>query len=448
MLREFFASGPLSRLLFAWTGLLIFVGHGLFRAYLKWALNRWYAAFYDALQDVGWYDPVVELPSGEPETLKAQYENMDAYEAQSAHMLAKRQEVSALLTQFALLVAPAIVVHPVAKWVSSVWRFSWRMALMRAYLAHYDVGQPPVEGAAQRIHEDTQRFEEGLYLCFSTVLDSILTLLIFVPVLLEAGRKAQPGGVFAFDGWLVTIAVSAAVGGLAVSMCVGQKLVGLEVENQKVEGLLRTKLVVLEQQPASVVGAERTDEDETIDADEFVDVSRRAPRPRLVSPAPFFRADRDALWHNYRNLFANFALFNTWISAYDQVMVIVPYAIAAPLMFSWDPSNRITLGTLMQVANAFDKVFGAMAVVSENWTAVNDFRSTVYRLKEFERHTYQRKRFDHTLLRTVDVGAHEVAVVAPLADSAPDVEMSEPKPDEQQHTNGTCTHTESGRADD
>ena len=122
------------------------------------------------------------------------------------------------------------------------------------------------------------------------------------------------------------------------------------------------------------------------------------------------------------HLFANFALFNTWISAYDQTMTIVPYALAAPLMFA-APGNRITLGTLMQVSNAFDKVFGAMAVVSENWAAVNDFRSTVHRLREFERHVYARKRFDHTLLRDFDLtSTHEVPGTPRLDEGAPPVE--------------------------
>ena len=438
MLREFFASGPSWRVAFAWFGLLVFVGHAVFKAWLKWALNDWYAEFYDALQDLGWSEPAESSSGSGP----------DARERLSAHLLDKRQEVAALLVRFALLVSPAVFVHPIAKWISSNWRFAWRMALVRAYLAHYDVGQPPVEGAAQRIHEDTQRFESGIYACFATLLDSVLTLAVFVPVLLEAGASSRPGGVMDFDGWLVMIATSAAAGGLMVSMAVGHRLVMLEVQNQRVEALMRTKLVVLEQQPASVVGVVRDDEDDVVDPDEFTTVHRRPPRARRVSPAPFFRYNQMELWRNYSSLFANFAIFNTWISAYDQVMVIVPYALAAPLMFASDPANRITLGTLMQVSNAFDKVFGAMAVLSENWTAVNDFRSTVYRLREFERHTYRRRRFDHTLLRDCDTRPHEVSVVLPLDDTASGVELTEPASDEARRTNGTCTRTESGRVAD
>lgn len=424
MLREFFCSGPATRLLFAWGGLLVFVGHSVFKAWLKWALNNWYARFYDVLQDADWSSSAAEHGSGSGANSGRALDSQDDGQRLAAHMLMKQSEVSDLLLSFAILVSPAILVHPVAKWISSNWRFSWRMALVRAYLAHYDVGQVPVEGSAQRIHEDTQRFETGIYACFATILDSVLTLVVFIPVLLEVGAASRPDGPLDFDGWLVFIAVSAAVGGLAISVCVGHRLVALEVQNQKVEGKLRTKLVVLEEQPASIVGIDLGDHEEcAADGQECSGARHPAPRPRLTSPAPFFRANLSELWRNYGSLFANFAAFNTWISAYDQVMIIVPYALVAPLMFANDPRKRITLGTLMKVSNAFDRVFGAMAVVSENWSAVNDFRSTVHRLREFERHTYTRKRFDHTLLASSSALTSEVFVAEPLDGSASDVEM-------------------------
>ena len=380
MLREFFLTGTCCRLFFAWGGLLAFLAHAVFKAWMKWALNDWYSRFYDGLQDI------VD-GSGEVEDV-------------GEHLSTKRAEVFNNLVEFAIIVSPAVVVHPVAKWIASVWRFSWRMALVRAYLAHYDVLMPPIEGTAQRIHEDTQRFEQGIYTCFTIVLDSVLTLVIFVPVLLEVGAHAMPEGVD-WPGWLLTVAVGAAVGGLLISMCVGYKLVGLEVENQKVEAKLRTKLVMLEETPIIVVGhativpPDPESEDAVVTGDEFTDV---APYPRLrpqnVPPTSAFITVFGELWQNYRRLFGQFALFNTWISLFDQVMIIAPFLLVAPLMFAEDPAKRITLGTLMKVSNAFDKVFGAMAIVSENWASVNDFRSTMRRLREFEVATYARKSFN------------------------------------------------------
>ena len=384
MLREFFCSGPPRRLGVAWGGLLVFLLHALFRARLKWALNSWYKTFYDVLQDA-------EVGSGES--------------GSGDHLAAKRQEVFDLLVEFGFIVLPAVFVHPIGKWCGSVWRFKWRMALVRAYLLHYDVRVEPIEGAAQRIHEDTQRFDEGIYQCLSVVLDSILTLVVFIPILLEAGATAHPPGVES-PAWLLVVAVTAAGGGLVVSAVVGRKLVTLEVENQKVEAQLRTKLVLLETTPEVVVGEDGDSPSRTISDADFV--ARR--RPRNVSPLNAIANTLADLWANYRRLFFNFAAFNLWIASFDQFMVVLPYTLVAPLLFASDPTNRITLGTLMQVTNSFDKVFASMAVVTESWPQVNEFRSCVRRLREFERRIYTRRHFDRQLLTDDDPLPAEVAV--------------------------------------
>jgi len=413
MLREFFCSGPRNRLLFAFLGLLVFVAHSLFKAWLKYALNDWYANFYDELQDLG---------SGDEED----------------HMAHKRQAVWDQLLHFVVIVSPAVVVHPIAKWIASVWRFSWRMALVRAYLVHYDVSSHPIEGAAQRIHEDTMRFEQGVYECCTIVLDSILTLIIFIPVLLDVGATAHLPD-WDWPPWLLTLSIVAAFGGLLISMVVGHRLVGLEVQNQKVEAQFRTKLVLLEQLPASIVGTEPMDPSaQVIEELHFDDILHRPPQPKHVVPSVAFIPVINELWRNYKRLFANFAAFNTWVSLYDQVMVITPFLLVAPLMFTDAPEDRITLGTLMKVSNAFDKVFGAMAVVTENWASVNEFRSTMRRLGEFELSIYARRRFNSSLLRD------DYAVrVGDLSEVSPPhgVELIVGSP----ALNGECSAVEHGR---
>lgn len=348
MLREFFIAAPPRRLLFAWCGLGVFLLHALFNAYLKWALNEWYEVFYNILQDVA-----VDTSSGSGD---------------ADHMGTMRQAVWDELVEFAWIVAPAVVVHPVAKWIASMWRFTWRMALVGSYLAHYDVTCTPVEGAAQRIQEDTTRMDSGIYSCVTMVIDSILTLIIFIPVLLEVGEKAHPQW-WNWPPWLLSIACSTAWGGLFVSMYVGRHLVVLEIENQKAEARFRTKLVLLEQHPAAVVGSELQHEHSDVNInDGYTDVSRRQAPP--VAPVHCFSRLITDLWSNYRNLFHQFAYFNAWIGLYNQILVITPYLLVAPLMFAENPDDRITLGTLMKVTNAFDKVFSAMAIVTENWAEV------------------------------------------------------------------------------
>ena len=211
------------------------------------------------------------------------------------------------------------------------------------------------------MHEDTQRFADGVYSCFTIVLDSALTLAIFSPLLYGLGGEIAPPDPGAPKGWLVLTAVGGAVGGVTISALVGRRLVRLEVNNQAVEARLRTPLVML---------AERPEE---------------APaRPFSVAFAP----ELSDLWSNYSKLFRNFVYMNTWLAFFDQFWVIAPYLLCAPRLFDADPAQRITLGTLVQASNAFSKVFDSLAVISNNWPAINAFRSVVHRLKQYELRAY------------------------------------------------------------
>lgn len=130
---------------------------------------------------------------------------------------AQRAHVYASLWDFANIVMPAVVVHPFAGLVRNWWIFSWRRVLMRSYLHRWNTHIPAIEGASQRVHEDTQRFAAGIQSCVATVLQSLFTLGVFCPVLYD------------LDPTLMGVAAAAAVGGLSVSVVVGWPLVGLEV---------------------------------------------------------------------------------------------------------------------------------------------------------------------------------------------------------------------------
>jgi ABC-type long-subunit fatty acid transport system fused permease/ATPase subunit len=88
---------------------------------------------------------------------------------------------------------------------------------------------------------------------------------------------------------------------------------------------------------------------------------------------------------NYRKLYRSFAALSTWLSAYEQIAVILPYALVAPRLFAADPAQRFTLGKLVKVSNAFGRVFDSLNVVSDRWLEINEWRSCLRRLREFER---------------------------------------------------------------
>jgi len=274
-------------------------------------------------------------------------------------------------------------VHPIAKWISSQWVLNWRLALIKSYLCSYNVHSRAVEGASQRIHEDTLKFVAGLYTCFSVLLDSALTLIVFIPVLVDLGGNVKLPG-WNWDSWLFIVAFACAFGGLLISIVVGYRLVQLEVFNQKVEAALRKKLVLMETDPASVVGVQMGAED-VIDDLHFEEYRERR-KPRSVSPLGQFTGILEDIKCNYSALYRAFAAFNTWISLFDQCLIVLPYALVAPLMFA--DENQISLGKLTKVTNVFSHVFGAMSVLGENWGAVNEWRSTLVRLREFEASVY------------------------------------------------------------
>ena len=353
MLREFFCS-TWSTAAVAWGGLVVVVGYAFFLAMVKAQLNEFYSKFYDLLQKGGDVDP----PSGEFEDTYADY----------------RAQVAKELWSFALIVTPLVSATPAAKWARSAWAFLWRAALMRSYLEAWDTQREPIEGASQRLHEDTQRFADGVEGCLITLLDAVFTLCVFTPILLQLSVEiASPVALGALsDAWLWAFAFFASLVGLTGAALLGQKLVGLEVSNQKVEALLRKDLVLLETTPAVIVGTRPSSDD----------------RYAAFLPQTYFRNTLESLQKNYFALFKHFGILNFWLSLFDQAMVIAPYAIAAPLVFAADPDRRITLGTLIKMSNSFEKVFASLSVIAENWGAINDFRSTYRRLREFEAKLY------------------------------------------------------------
>ena len=61
-------------------------------------------------------------------------------------------------------------------------------------------------------------------------------------------------------------------------------------------------------------------------------------------------------------------------------MILAPYLLMGPGLFT----GMASLGVMMQVGNAFQKVHGGFALFLHNWTTITELRSIWKRLKEFE----------------------------------------------------------------
>ena len=400
MFTEFFWGTP-KHTAIAWMGMAVVVGYSFFVAQVKAKLNTFYETFYDLLG----------------EGAAATGESGSGFGSGEAALADKEERVYAALWQFALIIAPLVSASPACKYIRSTWAFHWRMALMKAYLVAWDTKQEPIEGASQRLHEDTQRFAGGLEGCLVAVLDAGFTLVVFTPILVDLSAEvAPPFDLGALGGsWLWVMAFTSSLIGLSGAAFFGQRLVGLEVSNQRVEALLRKDLVLLETTPAVIVGTDAT----AAGAREASAQTLSAPqRHQAFLPQTYFLQTLASLQRNYFALFKHFGVLNFWLSLFDQCMVILPYVLVAPLIFARDPGRRITLGLLVKVSNSFGHVFGSLSVVAENWGAINEFRSVLRRLREFEDTLYAEASGTNRLLtETAAVQMNEPRRPAPTANT-------------------------------
>ena len=293
-----------------------------FNVQLSLFINDWYGSFYDLIQRSVTNPNTVELSEyyGEMSTL-------------------------------AYVLVPFIVFLVIVDYFTSHYLFRWRTALNNFYMENWEVVRH-VEGASQRVQEDTRIFSrimEGLGLSF---VRSIMTLIAFIPVLWTLSQQVKSYPLFGeVDGGLVFLAIFSAILGTVVLATVGFKLPGLEFENQKVEAAYRKELVYGE------------------------DDHDRAGRQEVGS-----------LYDNLRNFyfryFFHFMYFNVARYAYLQGAVFFPYFALGPAIVT----GAITFGVFRQIGNAFNQVENAFQFLVNSWPTIVELMSVHKRLSQFEAH--------------------------------------------------------------
>jgi peptide/bleomycin uptake transporter len=233
--------------------------------------------------------------------------------------------------------------------VTSHYIFRWRTAMNDYYVASWHRLRH-IEGASQRIQEDTQRFATTLEQLGASLIDALMTLIAFVPILwvLSAHVKELPL-IGELPQALVFVAVIWAALGTALLAIAGVRLPGLEFRNQRVEAAYRKELVLGE------------------------DDANRAQPPTLQT---LFRDVRT----NYFRLYFNFLYFNVCRYGYLQASVLVPYIALAPSIVA----GGLTLGVMQQIIRAFNRVEGSFQYLVKSWTTIVSLISIYKRLRAFE----------------------------------------------------------------
>jgi len=313
MIKSFF--GTKEYRLWAWGGLIFLFSITYLQVYLTVQINTWYGEFYNILQKA---------------------DDIDAFWSS--------------MIKFVYIAIPYIFVAMGVFYFAQHYAFRWRQAITYYYIPLWEKCPSNIEGASQRIQQDTYEFAKALESLGLGLFKAILTLIAFIPILWTLSEKITVDYLSGIDGSLVYIAFFTSIGGIFISYFVGIKLPGIEYENQKCEAAYRKHLVFSEDDK---------------------DFAKSETLFELFT----------GLRSNYFRLFNHYSYFSLWGNLYGQVMIILPYLIMAPSLFV----GAATLGVVTQTGNAFGKVNDSFSYLIDHWTDITKFLSVIKRLKEFEK---------------------------------------------------------------
>jgi peptide/bleomycin uptake transporter len=300
------------------SALILFTSY--FQVQVSVAINSWYGPFYDLVQ--------AALSKSAPVTVEQFY--------------------SELLT-FAGIALVAVVVGVMSRFFVSHYIFRWRTAMNDFYVANWPRLRT-IEGASQRVQEDTMRFASTMEGLGVNLISAVLTLLAFLPVLVRLSSNVTELPLLgSIPHPLVFAAVIWSILGTGVLALIGIRLPGIEFLNQRVEAAYRKELVLGE------------------------DDTARANPPTL---GVLFSDIR----RNYFRLYLNFMYFNVGRIVYLQTDVIFPYVLLAPTIIA----GKITLGAMNQILNAFTQVRTSFQYLVNSWSTIVELISIYQRLRGFE----------------------------------------------------------------
>jgi len=254
-----------------------------------------------------------------------------------------------LVLIFAQIAFLWVGVYVASRFFISHWVFRWRAAMNDYYMARWPEVRK-IEGAAQRVQEDTMRFASIVEDLGASIVDSIMTLFAFLPVLAALSSYVEDLPVIGQIGHpLLVAAIVWSIFGTVLLAVAGIRLPGLNFRNQRVEAAYRKELVYGE-------------DDDT--------------RAHPMTTAELFGSVR----RNYFRLYFHYAYFNVFRGLYLQADNIFAYLILIPTI----AAGTITFGILQQILTAFGQVSNSFQYLINSWTTIIELLSIHKRLIAFE----------------------------------------------------------------
>ncbi|MEO1550364.1 MAG: peptide antibiotic transporter SbmA [Pseudomonadota bacterium] len=300
------------------SALIIFVTW--FQVQLDVFFNAWYRDFFD----------MVQVALAEPNAI-----SIDEYYGQ--------------IFTFLSVAMPYVIIVVLKIYFVNHYVFRWRAAMNDRYMNLWERVRH-IEGASQRVQDDTMRFArivEGLGV---SIIDSFMTLIAFLPILWGLSQYVSEVPIFgAVPQVLVIIAIVWSVFGTGLLALAGYRLPGLEFRNQRVEAAYRKELVL---------GEDHADRAQPITVQELFGNVRK----------------------NYFRLYLEYTYFNVIRISYLQVGNLIPMIALGPTVVA----AGITFGLMQQILNAFGRVENSFQFLVNSWPTIIELLSIQKRLAAFE----------------------------------------------------------------
>ena len=304
----------------SWIGSFIILSSLWVQVEIDVKINEWFGVFYDMIQKA----------LAEPNAVSI-------------------EEYFASLFSFITLAGMYIAVYVAISFFTAHYLFRWRTSMVEWYHSVYDKARK-IEGASQRVQEDTIKFTRIMEGLGTSLIESIMILIQFIPILFGLSVGIP---IFFFGEWEYGLIVGAliwTIGGTVFLIVLGLilRLVGIEYDLQKQEAAYRKILVIAE-------------DDGNV-------------RPKTI----------DELFDDVRKIhflsYLRYLYFNIGRIAYLQANVLSAYVFLAPAIVA----GVVTLGVMQQIVRAFGRVEGSMQYLLKAWPTIIELASVYKRLREFE----------------------------------------------------------------
>ncbi|WP_337269024.1 peptide antibiotic transporter SbmA [Oryzifoliimicrobium ureilyticus] len=254
-----------------------------------------------------------------------------------------------LIIIFAQIAFLSIFIGALTDFFTSHYIFRWRQAMNDFYMSKWEKLRH-IEGASQRVQEDTMRFSSTLETLGISLINSVMTLVVFLPILFAlSSYVSELPFVGEVPHALFWLAIFWSIFGTVLLAVTGIKLPGLNFKNQRVEAAYRKELVYGE------------------------DHEDRAQPPTVKELFSNVR-------RNYFRMYFHYLYFNVVRYLYVQADAIFLITMLVPTIVA----GKITYGIYQQIATAFGQVSNSFQYLVNSWTTIIELLSIHKRLKAFE----------------------------------------------------------------